>query len=93
MPAEEPDLSADDDFASLEREREEQVRLLAQLATRRRVLRRIAASAPPPAPKSEESIARDMGLSRRQVRRILNRVLGHIKHRHPELEQYLDPQP
>ena len=78
MPDEAPDLT-DLDLADLERERDEQVRLLAQLATRRRVLRRIAAAASPPAPKSEEAIARDLGLSRRQVRQLLSRALVKLR--------------
>ncbi len=78
MPDEATDLT-DLDLADLERARDEQVRLLAQLATRRRVLRRIAAAAAPPAPKSEEAIARDLGLSRRQVRQLLSRALVKLR--------------
>lgn len=76
MPATSPDP---DDLAALEAEREALALRLAELATHRRQLRRAVAAAPPAEPKSEEAIARDLGLSRRQVRRILNRALSRLR--------------
>lgn len=77
MPATSPDP---DDLAALEAEREALTRRLAELATYRRQLRRAIAAAPPAEPKSEDAIARDLGLSRRQVRRLLHRALSRLRH-------------
>ncbi len=86
MPDDEPDLT-EAEIADLEREHEEQVRLLAELAERYlRIHRRM-----PAGPSTEDRIAANMGISRRQVRRLLKRALAKCRRRITQTP--IQPQP
>lgn len=85
MPDEDPDLTADE-LAALEREHAELRATLEQLAARYLQIH----GRMPRGPSSEERVARVLGISRGQVRRILNRALFKLR---KQLTNPAPPQP
>ncbi len=88
MPDDEPDLTADE-LAALEREHDELRARLHELAEHYLAIHRRM----PSGPSSEERVAYRLGISRRQVRRHLNRALTKLRKHLLQTTNSNPPQP